>query len=885
MLPSGNVVDNKTLVIMETLEHMYLSRIYQEFRLNENDRPLLLDGITKLDLTKVEESQIAKVLNFDGCFSPLLTSLPHLHTSQRKQESNFGNTGNDKQVRNQMKLKNSTSIPADKNHKPTNVKEDLSNDQVKQENLKKTRRKKQSKQTENNVTSNSSMSDTGSSADINSPGKGEVEQVIYLLKESATDIWVLPSNKEQDYTLMHEYLMKNIHSFQIEKNPQLGNLYGCLYEGEWYRAKVISLVPEIKIHFIDYGNTEKYNNVFKLLPKKLNTMPGLVKLVTIHKQYQSRIPDTLACKIKIRQVGLINSVPVVKIVSEPATQKPEKTQNAESNKKCERTPLMPTTAKESSEAPKVKHLVDELKVSGKGQLSLLRGYGNICFGVVPPHRPTDQNLENPNGDLTPIEASNGDSVLIVDVEDNRHPAKVLEKTNGGYRVCMTETEVVLNVKDVYSPKQHADMLVAVKLEILSNQDSLKWSCLIRKLESDSSGRNAIFIKPSKSEEYFIESCFLRSGSVVRISALREPNILYVKKCGKEISKSFSEFDQELRSYWKKAKYTSIRAGQKGFVCCTEINGSVARAVVESVNETEVQVELIDSGKMVNIKWTDTKQLPRLMLSVPCFAVPVTISNLPFSEQEKIELQKLINNKINLIMTYERYLENVVLREQRSGRLINNLGKPESEVSDTKTVQVDRTAEKTYLNENEILTEDMVQWTDITCGKKYDLVILHVDEKEFDQDCSFWATDMSSNNFCSLYETLMPKLNSYCNAVHEPYSPQIREVCLARFEGNWYRALVLEKLELYTIFFLDFGNVCHLDASELRKMKSEFLEVPAMAVTFKLLNDAAIQKNPERKKKILNFLQGKLHTSVKNVEIHSHQGDDCIVSIPEIESLE
>lgn len=71
--------------------------------------------------------------------------------------------------------------------------------------------------------------------------------------------------------------------------------------------------------------------------------------------------------------------------------------------------------------------------------------------------------------------------------------------------------------------------------------------------------------------------------------------------------------------------------------------------MESVNETEVQVELIDSGKMVNIKWTDTKQLPRLMLSVPCFAVPVTISNLPFSEQEKIELQKLINNKINLIM--------------------------------------------------------------------------------------------------------------------------------------------------------------------------------------------------------------------------------------------
>lgn len=47
--------------------------------------------------------------------------------------------------------------------------------------------------------------------------------------------------------------------------------------------------------------------------------------------------------------------------------------------------------------------MDELKVSGKGQLSLLRGYGNICFGVVPPHRPTDQNLENPNGDLTPIE--------------------------------------------------------------------------------------------------------------------------------------------------------------------------------------------------------------------------------------------------------------------------------------------------------------------------------------------------------------------------------------------------------------------------------------------------------------------------------------------------
>ncbi|XP_031342121.1 uncharacterized protein LOC116170011 isoform X3 [Photinus pyralis] len=67
-----------------------------------------------------------------------------------------------------------------------------------------------------------------------------------------------------------------------------------------------------------------------------------------------------------------------------------------------------------------------------------------------------------------------------------------------------------------------------------------------------------------------------------------------------------------------------------------------------------------------------------------------------------------------------------------------------------------------------------------------------------------------------------------------YSPSLGEVCLAKFEGDWFRAAVVKIVDnKFRVYFVDYGNHHVACISDLRKLPPELSKAKALAMMCKL----------------------------------------------------
>ncbi|XP_061170939.1 tudor domain-containing 6-like [Saccostrea echinata] len=102
-----------------------------------------------------------------------------------------------------------------------------------------------------------------------------------------------------------------------------------------------------------------------------------------------------------------------------------------------------------------------------------------------------------------------------------------------------------------------------------------------------------------------------------------------------------------------------------------------------------------------------------------------------------------------------------------------------------------------------------------------------------------------NSFDSFYlqinevqalENLMTELQNLSKEP-TPYQPEVGEDVCALFsvDSKWYRARVVEKMEQdsYIVLFVDYGNKEQVTSNEVRKLKSEYVQLPCLAVHCRL----------------------------------------------------
>ncbi|XP_044746175.1 uncharacterized protein LOC123307802 [Coccinella septempunctata] len=110
---------------------------------------------------------------------------------------------------------------------------------------------------------------------------------------------------------------------------------------------------------------------------------------------------------------------------------------------------------------------------------------------------------------------------------------------------------------------------------------------------------------------------------------------------------------------------------------------------------------------------------------------------------------------------------------------------------------------------------------------------------------------------------------------EPYEPDDTEMILAFFEGDWYRALVLEKMEngIYQILFVEYGNIIEVTKNEIRRFPKELKDIPMLGLLcqLKVKNTEAVKNRLEQLFEPdniyeINFLSYSMETLQYTVEI-------------------
>lgn len=85
--------------------------------------------------------------------------------------------------------------------------------------------------------------------------------------------------------------------------------------------------------------------------------------------------------------------------------------------------------------------------------------------------------------------------------------------------------------------------------------------------------------------------------------------------------------------------------------------------------------------------------------------------------------------------------------------------------------------------------------------------------------------------CNPYKKIiLLQIKEFCEKT-EHYIPIKNELCLALYDGVWYRAACFEPRETDTmalIFFLDYGNVESVKHQNIRRMPEDFISPAAMA---------------------------------------------------------
>ncbi|XP_013386809.1 uncharacterized protein LOC106156225 isoform X2 [Lingula anatina] len=230
-----------------------------------------------------------------------------------------------------------------------------------------------------------------------------------------------------------------------------------------------------------------------------------------------------------------------------------------------------------------------------------------------------------------------------------------------------------------------------------------------------------------------------------------------------------------------------------------------RAVVTSVvSPTQVDVHFVDYGNSEVVQTDNVKKVKKEYLNLQAQAVKCALSRFtPVSlAQTTTEFSKLVVGK------------------DISCKCIEKKGD---------TCQVELTVKGSGVNVNEEL------------GKLYPS---EISSAEFIQGEPGYISHVASpSNFCVQLTKDEPKLNNLVERLNVEYSAMTAEerllprvnvgqLCCAKFseDGAWYRASVTDVTDSQVVVrFIDFGNRDNLTLDNIKEMKAEYVDTPALAI--------------------------------------------------------
>ncbi|XP_026827923.1 uncharacterized protein LOC105279043 isoform X2 [Ooceraea biroi] len=670
--------------------------------------------------------------------------------------------------------------------------------------------------------------------------------------------------------------------------PIVGNIYGVLYETIWHRAMVTALNP-VRIHFIDFGNEEPLEKGAAIRDiQELSKPARFARKIRLTQSASDRCRKLeYGDKISVRMMSM-NPDKTITVEVQGESQAECATKSAPSlSTNVQQKEGGPGAAGQDSAAQPVNvlrvldNLLSERVLPELEFVGLLQICGpvqsNVYCATLCPYMFTDklemilQDLQVecvamesefadykpqlddcvcgktkegwyrgyvPAGSMTPTDLRiiSIDEARVVPVEKIMPcPAKFLDICSFGVTCEVTQSTRQLEVGKTYQfttiIKEHNRAEESLKIDITEVKEDSK----------DSKGDELVtaVVKPWKPTEAKAQAksqipalSELKNGSKICLTNYRNHYFMFGRSLDKEDNEYFHRIMQRVAQAARTAPYLSDSQNieKSQMVIAPFDDGNCYRAMVTAVQDDKAKIIYVDFGNISEIGVKELQVLPDNLRMERSCAAKIYLKNVPrdvpITKDVDAYLRHLLAEEVSLTCTHDGApLKDGINLTMPSGESVNDkinqLLQPnwKQEDYDDKTCYM--------LGDMQIANLGNV-------GDTVDALVLLIQE---DERKYLMLAPIDIDLVTHITEVMPPQMKEFCEST-EYYIPRACELCLALYEGAWYRAACLVpevKKGLAQIFFIDYGNTDPVEHKNIRMMPKDFVEPAAMANMCTIVN--------------------------------------------------
>ncbi|XP_068081173.1 uncharacterized protein vret [Anabrus simplex] len=725
--------------------------------------------------------------------------------------------------------------------------------------------------------------------------RGLYTEVKVVLAEGPLDYWVQLKSREQDVLdLLRELLSLDENSPVADL--KVGELCACQFEGIWYRARILTVSPDLKVHYVDYGNTEvvQDSKALKCLPPQFLKLPDQairIQLATGTSEKWKNLAEETTLFVKPSKV--VGDLNVVHVQGETYDEQPivgEMTISGVTlSNTCNIEPVDDRDIQAKTIAGAEGLIRNDRKLLNSS-VSLLQcgicGYlqyqvalepGKFIASIVceefedsfrkvmvglADHAPTAKPLDDPQPrDLVLAFSTKRDSWLR---------AYIISTQDQSYHVAFCDTGELERVSEVKQLGSEYRTICAMAVQCTVTDTILKPETKARELLkvsenfkfevlSTTETSALIFLKVKDGEKPFCKAklspwlppfkhnlkCVQLKDGPFSLSTFITPKDVFVRPVDKNASSLFARIMQDLNGFCHKVPGLDQMPSIGDLVAGKYSgDGNYYRALIRKIDENDIKVSYVDFGNCEVLHLDNLKPITEELKSYPCFAVKVILKDVldqPLNKEVGEYFGEIVRKdlelKLKVVDSQSKLIELHLPDGTSVNEKVNTLMEPSWKKSDS----------------SRLMEEDIYMFSDMA------VVELPVREVKLGIQQILTCNQIAVVNMEdpvlieNVHLTMASTMNSYCNETDQKsYVPRQGEACLANYQGEWFRAVCVGTGQgLFSVMFIDYGNFSEVKHTDIRKMVKEFYETPALTCLCKI---KGIDEESQNEKKIMERLR-------------------------------
>ncbi|XP_032669554.1 uncharacterized protein LOC116843316 isoform X3 [Odontomachus brunneus] len=327
---------------------------------------------------------------------------------------------------------------------------------------------------------------------------------------------------------------------------------------------------------------------------------------------------------------------------------------------------------------------------------------------------------------------------------------------------------------------------------------------------------------------------LKNGSKICLINYRNQYIMFANSLDKSEVEYTNDINQRVAHCSQKAPHLSKPPSIGQMVIAPYMDGNKYRAMVTKLQDNTATIVYVDFGNFTDINVNELQEISDdLAVKRSCsgrLVLKDVPHDVPMSAEVDAYLRDLVGREESLVCTYDNgSFKNGVYLTTDTGESVNDKIK-ELLIPSWKKDNYD---DKTCYMINDISIAPMGK-----VGDTVEALVLHLSDIK---NLSFMMSPFDLDLITHVINDMSGLIQEYCEKT-EYYIPRKQELCLALYDGTWYRALCLDPHGSSTeceIFFIDYGNVDIVEHKNVRQMPETFIRPAAMANICSVINLAPV----------------------------------------------